>query len=271
MAIVEREKYSPQKINKLRDYLQRNSEIGKPIEFEILVDGLKAVQRTADPEHFDLHEALIDGDTVNMEIIFYKGSSNHNERRLYSFKENSKDKGSLSGIEIEARVEEGLLKFKHDTEFELLKRENAELREEAGELEEKIENLENSLEEMEAKLSPLNKVIGQVGASFVESLIKNNPQLLSAIPGGQTLAGLIGSEEKLAEAPHTDNEVSFKTKEGPDTPAISEQDKASVEFMNNIKSHFNQEQFNKIIEVLNAFVDNVQLIDEAVGFLKGGK
>jgi hypothetical protein len=270
MAIVEREKYTAQKINKLRDFLQRNTDIGKPIEYEILVDGLKAVLRTDNPEHFETYELLVDGDSKYMEIIFYKGGSNHNEKRIYSFREENNKEG-LSGIDIEAKIEERLLKAKQETTLENLQTENSQLKERVEDLENEIEELETNVGTMQAKLSPLNGMLGDFGSNLLESFIKRNPQLLTALPGGQALAGLIGTEDPKTEALNgtPETEVSFKAKE-PDAPGaaeLSEEDKSSIKFTKQLTERFNKEQFNKIIMVLQSFAKEDKLIDEVLTFL----
>lgn len=263
MAIVEREKYSAQKINKLKDYLQRNSEIGKSIEYEIIVDGLKAVQRTNDPEHFDLHETLIDTETRSIEIIFYKGSSNHNERRLYWLKEENSRESGLNGIDIESRIHEELDKTKKQWELDLLKQQNQELTEELQELEQELEQTQKQLQEIIAKQSPLNGILGEVGSSFVESFIRRNPQLLSALPGATALAGV--SEDNQTKPTGSDEtgeaSISFKRKSNDASPSISEEDQAAITFVNQLKTQFQKLEFDKIILILEAFAKDKSKID----------
>ena len=40
MAIKDSQKYTSDRLQKLHDYLQTYTDIGEPIDFEILVDGL---------------------------------------------------------------------------------------------------------------------------------------------------------------------------------------------------------------------------------------
>lgn len=263
MAIAGKEKYSSQKLEKLKEYLERNAELGKPIEYEIVVDGLRAVQRTDNSEHFDLHEAMIDADTRSVEVIFYKGSSNHNEKRIFFFSEESLKESGLSGINIEGRIQEEIDKTKKQWELDLLKQQNQELTEELQELELELEQSQKQLQEIISKQSPLNGILGEVGSSFVESFIRRNPQLLAALPGGTALAGV--SEENQAKPSASDEagepSVSFKPKSNDASPSISEEDQAAITFVNQLKTQFQKLEFDKIILILEAFVKDKSKID----------
>ena len=59
MAIVTKQKYTQEKIDKLLDYLNLYKDKDQSIDYEILVDGFKAVRRTSDPEMFNIYDNFV--------------------------------------------------------------------------------------------------------------------------------------------------------------------------------------------------------------------
>src|SRR3989337_1429733 len=98
MALISKQKYDQAKIEKLAEYLRLYYQKDQPIDYEIIVDGLRVVRRTNDPDMFPLHEAFVTGDTKSIEVLFYSGTSPNNERHVFTLSEESKQEG-LSGIE----------------------------------------------------------------------------------------------------------------------------------------------------------------------------
>src|SRR6476661_6539955 len=103
MPLPNKEKYEQRKIDNLIQYLRLYHQKGQPIDYEVLVDGFKAVRRTSDPDMFSMFENFVTADTNSIEILLYQGTSNNNEKRIFYFgdlpKEKSKEEG-LSGLEV---------------------------------------------------------------------------------------------------------------------------------------------------------------------------
>jgi hypothetical protein len=79
MGIVQKEKYSPSRIENLKLYLSKHAENGMASDYEILLDGLRVVPRTSDISYFDLFEDFVSAHSKCVEIILYRGKSNHNK------------------------------------------------------------------------------------------------------------------------------------------------------------------------------------------------
>lgn len=265
MGIIN-EKYEQEKVNQLQEYLRQYAEREKPIDYEILVDGSTVVRRTDDPELFNLFEPFVNANTKCIVILLYKGKSNKNDRYIYRF--NDSAEAGLLGLpaqkekSVQSQINEAIEKERQKRELEDLLRENSELKDENQALEEEIEELETKVEELEAKQSPLNGFLGDVGSSFVESFIKRNPQILDKLPGGSSLAGLLDENAKQAPA-QIDSPVSFT----PKSSAMSEDDKASIDFMNQLKERFTQEEFSKILALLESFATDKTQIEEVLNYL----
>src|ERR1043165_7399868 len=99
MGIIGKQKYAQEKVDKLYDYLNTYHEKGMPIDYEVLVDGFKAVRRTNDPAMFYMFESFVNSDCRSIEILFYTGTSNNNDKHIFTFGDEAKEQQGLSGIE----------------------------------------------------------------------------------------------------------------------------------------------------------------------------
>ncbi|MDB5274472.1 MAG: hypothetical protein JWO58_2839 [Chitinophagaceae bacterium] len=265
MAIIAKQKYTQEKIDKLHEYLKLYKEKDMPIDYEILVDGFKAVRRTSDPEMFNMFESFVTPDSKAVEVLFYTGTSNNNDKHIFTFDDEPKDQG-LSGIEIDNRIQEGIEREKRNWEFDSLKKKVKDQKEEIDELEKEIERLEKERDDQQSKESPLKGILGEVGSTLVETLIRRNPRLIAKIPGGEALAGLIEEDnrEKEQEEITPEAEVSFKSKSATSSEKLSEEHQYAITFVGQLKSTFTKSEFDKVLEILEQFASNKQTIEETL-------
>lgn len=256
MALPNKEKYEQKKIDNLLQYLRMYHDKGQPIDYEILVDGFKAVRRTSDPDMFSMFENFVTADTRSIEVLLFTGSSNNNEKRIFYFGEEPKD--GLSGIEVKSMVDEEVKRKLLYKEFEELKDENKKLQQHIADLESEVDELEKQNARLEMKQSPLNSFLGDVGSSLVESFIKRNPKLMSAFPGGEALAGLLQSDNsERTEDTTPESEVSFKPKSSTtQSTGLNEANEAAIQFVNQLKSQFSKDEFDNVLVILQALADN---------------
>jgi FtsZ-binding cell division protein ZapB len=260
MALPNKEKYEQKKIDNLLHYLRLYHDKGQPIDFEILVDGFKAVRRTSDPDMFTMFENFVTAETRSIEVLLFTGSSNNNEKRIFYFGEQQKE--GLSGMDVKSIVDEEVQRKLREKEFDELKYENKNLKQHIADLESEVDELEKQNARLEMKQSPLNSLLGDVGSSLVESFVKRNPKLMAAFPGGEALAGLLqSSNEEASEETTPDSEVSFKPKVTTSAPTPSEEDEAAVQFVNQLKSQFNKEEFERVLHILQMLADDKSKIE----------
>lgn len=259
MALPNKEKYEQKKIDNLLQYLRLYEQKGQPIDYEILVDGFKAVRRTSDPDMFTMFENFVTADTRSIEVLLFTGTSNNNEKRIFYFGEPQKE--GLSGVDVKNIVDEEVQRKLREKEYDFLKDENRKLQQQIDELENDIEELEKLKAALELKQSPLNSFLGDIGSSLVESFIKRNPKLMSAFPGGETLAGLLQSgDDNPADDPVA--EVSFKPKGSTaEASAVSEEDQAAIQFVNQLKAQFSKEEFERVLHILQSLADDKSRIE----------
>lgn len=260
MALPNKEKYEQKKIDNLIQYLRLYNDKSQPIDYEILVDGFKAVRRTNDPDMFTMFENFVTADTRSIEVLLFTGSSNNNEKRIFYFGDQPKE--GLSGLDVKNIVDEEVQRKLREKEYETLKDDNKKLQQHIADLESEVEELEKRNAQLELKQSPLNNFLGDIGSSLVESFIKRNPKLMAAFPGGEALAGLLQSNnDEQVEEQLPESEVSFKPKSSPSTGVLSEEDQAAIQFVNQLKSQFTKDEFERVLHILQTLADDKSKID----------
>lgn len=255
MAVPAKQKYDPAKVDKLQEYLRLYNQKGRPIDYEIIVDGLRAVRRTSDPEEFSDHERFITPETRSIEINLYNGGGNSNEKHIF-FLSDEEIKQGLSGLEIDSRISEQVERQRREWQFDLLQKENAELKAEVAELERENENLEKEKQALIENQSPLKGFLGEIGSSFVESFIRRNPSVMKSIPGGEALAGLIATEPKVTLT-EDDTSVSFQER----SQELDESDRSAIEFVNQLKQQFSKSEFDNVLIIIQALANDKSRID----------
>lgn len=253
MGLKVKEKYEQRKIDRLFDHLKVYHDKGTPIDFEIIVDDFKVVRRTHDLDMFTMFENYVDANTKNIEFLLYAGVSNSNDKHMFSF--GNAPQESLDGIDVQEKINSGVDQKMREQEFEKLKEDNKELKEEVEDLEKEVTRLEKQNDELQAGKSPLNSVLGDFGATLVERFIKRNPKVMSSIPGGEALAGLLDSETSVSNEPAEDAEISFKSKNDTTTSELSEDDQNAIEFANQIRTQFSKIEFGQIAMIVQTIVD----------------
>jgi len=274
MAIV-KEKYSGARINLLYQLLQSDFEDGRPREYDISVDDLKVVRRTTDPEKFFSHEDFITEETKYLTITLYEGSSKRNTRYVYYLKEGAEEeKATLSGIE--QTMNDKMQQQRRQWDFELLQKENEDLKGELEEQEEYIEKLEASLQEEKAKKANIKDNWGEVFSLALEGMVRRNTHLLNGIPViGQGLAGVVDQDNRRLEhileneeSKVQERQVSFQrvTKE---EPVQTEEDKKILDYHRSLQKAFSQEELATIIQIIGLFSEEKENIETVYQMLIG--
>jgi hypothetical protein len=255
-----KERFDQKKVDKILHHLQCYHDKGQPIDYEILVDGFKAVLRTNRIDMFSIYENHVDADTKTIEFLLFSGNSNFNSKYIFYFGDEPTDDGEMSGKKLNKKVREEVQRKLTEGKYEELEKQNQELQGVIKKLEKEIESLKGENETLEAKQSPLNSVFGNIGSSLIETFIRRNPKLMHSIPGGEALAGLIEGNDKPQHAGQTEeSEVSFQSKS--EGTSLSEDDQASIRFVQELKSQFTKDEFDKIVFIIQGFGVDKSKID----------
>ena len=126
-------------------------------------------------------------------------------------------------------------------------------------------NAELKVTEGKKKESSMNGFLGEMGSAFVESLIRRNPAILSKIPGGDALAGMIEEDNKRIEETQQEEEpeVTFRAK-----PEDNREAQEALGFVNYLRQRFNKEQFGKLNLLIDLLADAPEKLDEFIAQLK---
>jgi hypothetical protein len=257
MAITS-ETYDQLKIDKLKLYLQTQADRNAARYYEIYVDNLKAVHKTSDIQEFDSYEDYMTEDTDRIRILVYSTNSQspRNDQYVYRMKKQEEQKTvvqqqSLSGIEIENRMEEKLQTHRERWEHEALVKELEQTKQQLKESEEYAEKLVAELAVYRSKKMHWGNVnLGEFASVVVEGIVRRNPQMVAKLPGGEALAGIIEDDnrERASTTPTPETEVSFKKKS--DTPELSEEEKGYLNFMRGIAESFDDEEIIILTQVI---------------------
>lgn len=266
------EPYSAQKIENLFNFLQGSKDQGEAEDYEILVDAFKVVKRTNDLSRFESYSNFIQPETKSLTIVIYDGTSPRNTKHIFNIKEDSQN--TLSGVDVDSRIEDKIRLEKEKWETDLLKKENEKLKEELTEAEAYITELEEKAEKVKDKKFKLGDVnMGELASVMLEGFVRRNPQMLAKLPGGEALAGVIerdneDREKALTESP-PEVEASFKKKSATSTEQepLSEEDKTYLDFIKSLKNKFNHEQMTQVMLVLEVLSKHPEHLPLAIQYL----
>jgi hypothetical protein len=216
---VTREKYDPLKIDKLRYYLEDMVSKGQARPYEIFVDNLKVVPKTTEVKEFDSYEYYMTENTEKIRILIYiSGQSPRNDQYCFYVQQAGLEKTTNGLGDIDGIIEEKLAERDREHEMKKLHAELSETKKQLEEAEEYTEILQQEIEEMKQNKFRLGKInLAEFASATLEGMLRRNPQILSKLPGGEMLAGLIEQDTReQKQFPATpagpDGTVSFKSK-----------------------------------------------------------
>lgn len=259
---VKKEKYDQSKIEIIKSYLtdQQNDDCPRP--FEIFVDELKVVSRTEDIAKFDNYEKYMRPDTVYVLIKLYHNSSPNNDQYYYYLREEATAADGLNGVEriVNQRLEDKDKEYRINRLTEDLEKTKQEL----TEAEEYAEMLEEQIEQLKNDKGYLGKInLGEIAASTLTALAKNNPQWMNRSPLGKALSGLIPPDEPaLDNGPDTEAEFKKKSDAG-----LSEDEKVIIEIVKNLSASINEDQLRQVALILQKFSNEPQHIQTVAELL----
>lgn len=262
--------YDQLKIDKLKHFLEAQAEKGQAKPFEIFVDNLKVVARTEDPKDFDSYEFYMNEDTEKVRILIYNSNlSPRNDQYCFMVQRNRVEK-PLNGLgEIEDIIQEKLSARDREHEMNRLRQELEAAKLELEETEAYAEELEKQIQYMKENKFKLGNInIGELASVALEGMVRRNPQILTKLPGGEALAGIIeqDNQEKAlsstASAP--ESQASFKKET---TPEVAEEDKRDLDYLRKLRLNFNQEQAQGFNTVLGVMVENPPIIASLLQFI----
>lgn len=268
-------KYDPLKIDKLKHLISSSHQKGTPRDYEIFVDEMRVVDRTSDPEEFDSYQDYIDDDTRYIRfILYYTQSSPRNEQFIYelqsarSFGTNSE----LSGVDIDNKIGERLFAERQKWETEQKQKEQQkeieDLTTKLKDAEEYITTLENNVEDLKTNGTKVRAGWGEIASVALEGIIRRNPQLLSAIPGGEAVAGILAGTEQSPKSVETEPQAEVSFQSVPTAPQNNPVDSDSAFIIQMMKESFEPTQIAKVWEILRELAESPDSIETVLELLQ---
>jgi DNA gyrase/topoisomerase IV subunit A len=270
-GIISNEKYSPIRIQRIRNLLEAAADKGNPRFFEIYVDDLKVVEKTSDMECFDEYKMFMDDDTRMLRIQLYTASydSPRNDKFIFSLNEQPKEhkKEELNGLEVENRINSAIEKERTRSENQSLHKELEETKEKLDSAEEYISRLENGLDELKDNYQALQKKktslsemnAGAMLGHATEYIVKNYPGITKKIPVLSTLSGFLTNGETdlaaLGDTPETTEGNASFARKGGNSETQTGLDALTLQklsFFTDMEAAFTKEQLNQVLEIVKA-------------------
>jgi hypothetical protein len=263
--------YDQLKIDKLKHFLEAQAERGQAKPFEIFVDNLKVVSKTEDPKEFDSYEFYMNEDTEKVRILIYNSNlSPRNDQYCYMVQRHKTEK-PLNGLgEIEGIIQEKLAARDREHEMNKLREELETIKEELTETEEYAKGLEKEIEHLKDNKFKLGNInIGELASVALEGIVRRNPQMLTKLPGGEALAGIIEQDnrdkERVLEQPSApESGVTVEKATGID---ITDEEKRHLAYLRKLEQSFNKEQAEMFNSVLGAMVEEPSIIPTLIEFI----
>lgn len=253
-------KYTPFNLAQFKMWLQDMKEKGETKFIEVYVNDFKVVPKTDNPEDFDNHEQYVDDETTKLRVLVYNTrDSNRYKQHLFILKEPAPLTNTLSGVEVEKKIEDevnkGLKAAEERFACEQVKKELAETKEKLNQSEQYAEKLASHIETLKEKLENAKNT-----KEILNIVTEYGAELLGRKKPNATLSG--AQTEKKPE-----EEASFKMKSSEGENSFSEQEKHFIAFGESLKQNFSKEEFEKILSVIDAFAKDKSNIDPVMSLL----
>jgi hypothetical protein len=246
--------YSEEEMELFKNILENATKRSKPKFYEILVDGLKAVERTSDVEDFDTYLNFVKENSRQIEVrMFYSANSPKFEKHslLIGAAPIETKSMELSGIEIQNRITQGIQAEREKWEKEDLKKQLQEEKDSYADLEKYVADLETQITQLRSAKNTLGGFdMGELAGSALTAFLKNNVHAIEKLTGAKGLAGAVLSENNstpIATSNHS-SEVEFS--ENNSAVTLSEDDQQSLLFVNHLKGKFDEINWKKVMEIV---------------------
>lgn len=272
MKTISTDKYSEEKLERLKTVLENQAKTGTPRQYEIYINGLKVVGRTNDPQHFDNYKDVLTDDDRLLEVVIYGSHESCTRGNKYQFKLVEDKPQELNGspsIEqleqiYEKKMEDKILNFKKEHKLEELEKELAKTKADLKQAEEYLEKVTNELTTYKnKKLLWGNVNLAEATGMVLEGIARRNVHLIAKIPGGQALAGLIAEDnQQRNESPksETSSQVSFEKS--------PQQNEELLQLLQLFEENLSESELEHLQIILEKFLSKRELILEVAELIK---
>jgi hypothetical protein len=263
IGTIQHEKYEPNKLEAIFRSIEIASKGNHEQHYEIILDNLKIVPRTTDPEKFNSFSEYVTQDSEYLTVYVYYGNSKQHDTYFFYFKGVPAHKakahslsGSINIDEWEKQQRDKILKELH---YERLEKENDELKTKLEESEEKYSTQQQYWENIKnGKLGSY----GEIGSAILISLL-GNPNIKKMFPALNMLGNIAQPEQDTTLGNMPQEEATFTRKgeenKEPTTSTnnqLSEEDQNYLKFLRDVSERLNDIQLDCMINIISLLTNN---------------
>lgn len=231
---------------------------GKPTEYDVKVNDLCVIKRTSDPKRlFGLLDSINPATARSVELRLFSGNSMHHDRHVFSL--DPKRHQTLSGVDVQEMIERERREWERkglEERLDDLKREHAELQEYADRIEEELKGYRGK------RLHLGNIDLVEIGGAFLEGFLRRNPQVVSMLPGGQALSGLLSEPATQTQATGggAAEEGTVRRSGG----GMTEQEREFIRLLRQVEARFTHNQFAEVLGLIDRLAERPEFIPLAI-------
>lgn len=271
------EAYDKEAVNAVKKILEGGVTSSSPYFYKIQIDGLKVVDRTSDLSKFDSYELFLSGaDELTIFIYSSQNTPNYLLKRTFKMHNTPQQSQALNGMELEGiinnKVNERVSLERERWDGDLTRKELESTKQKLSEAEGYIEKLETQVSHFKSKKLHLGDInLGELASVVVEGMIRRNPQMLSKLPGGNALAGIIEhdnqeKEERGESIEENHGEAFFKKKTA--NASLTEEEQRYVNVIRQMEESFDQEELEKVMCIIQHLASKTSEIDTVAELLE---
>ncbi|MCD6068910.1 MAG: hypothetical protein K0S33_3736 [Bacteroidetes bacterium] len=249
--------YDASEVESIRVMLEAEAKEGRPLEYEIKVNGFTRVHKTTNVARFEELHNFLNENTKELVISVYPNAGS-NRKEWYKYQLNVAPE-SLNGIDVEAKISERVKQFEEKMAMQRMEEKLADTEKQLDQAEQYIDILEEKLELAKSKPNHLgNFDLGKLASSTIEGIALHYPKVLDKVPVLNGIAKVIQEENQTRPAQLNngfEGEVSFKPKSRPEVEP-NEHDEAVQQLSDFIAEHFDQHQKLLLGAVIVALGEN---------------
>lgn len=250
--------YDASEIESIRLMLEAEAKDGKPLCYEIKINGFTRVHRTNKVERFEELHNFLNENTKELVISVYP-DANSNRKEWYKYRMNGAPE-ELNGLDMEAKISERMKQFEEKMTMQRTEEKLKDTEQKLEQAELYIDILEDKLEDQKTKPNHIgNFDLGKLASSTIEGIAIHYPKVLDKVPVLNGIAKVIQEENRSrpTQLNGFEGDVSFKPKgQSQPNPETTEHDEAIKQLSDFIAEHFNQDQKQVLGAVIVALGEN---------------
>lgn len=265
--------YSVEKINGFKGILLGKSQKGKPVDYEIRVDGLAVVSRTNDPAQFDEYKKYVIDSTNTINVILYEGQSRNNTNHMFvKYKEVKPQWQPYMDLSPEQAKDMIVAHEKRQWENDELKRENERLRKKLKDAEDEQEESEETIAELEQKIRSRTIAWGEAGSHAIEGIIRRGIPFIAKFPGAEGLLKFLEENDLVSDSEDKTYFYSKKhrRKAREENQSNSQESTEAISTAQILDKEFSKDKISAISGILLSLAKRLEAIEEAQAFLNKG-